>query len=422
MKPDPRRALTQQTYALVLAGGRGSRLRQLTDHRAKPAVPFAGTMRIIDFALGNCVNSGLRRIGVLTQYKAQSLIRHVERSWGFLEASLGEYVDIVPAQQRRDERWYTGTADAVYQNLNILGESRPRYVMVLGGDHVYKMDYGVMLAEHVERGADMSVACLQVPLAEASDFGVMAVDAHDRVIGFDEKPAHPKPLPGQSDKALASMGIYAFDADFLVEQLELDAADPASSHDFGKDLIPRLVHTAHVHAHRFENSCINMVGDRPYWRDVGTLDAYWEANLDLTHVVPELNLYDAAWPMLGRQPHRPPAKFVFDDADRRGIAVDSLVSDGCIVSGALVRRSILFHSARVGEGSVVEDCVVLPGAQIGRGVRLKRCIVDKRCVLPDGLCIGDDLELDREHFNVTERGVVLISPDMLGQSGWLETR
>jgi glucose-1-phosphate adenylyltransferase len=413
MRPDPRRALTQQTYALVLAGGRGSRLAQLTDHRAKPALPFAGTMRIIDFALGNCVNSGLRRIGVLTQYKAQSLIRHIERSWGFLEASLGEYVDIVPAQQQRDERWYTGTADAVYQNLDILRESRPKYVVVLGGDHVYKMDYGAMLAEHVECGADMSVACLQVSLADASEFGVMTVDRRDRIVAFDEKPAHPKSLPDQPGRALASMGIYAFDADFLVDQLERDAADTASSHDFGKDLIPRLVRNANVHAHRFENSCVNMVGDRPYWRDVGTLDAYWEANLDLTKVVPELNLYDEAWPMLGRQPHRPPAKFVFDDTGCRGIAVDSLVSDGCIVSGALVRRSILFHSARVGEGSVVEDSVVLPGAHIGRDVRLKRAIVDKQCVLPDGFQAGVDPKADRARFNVTERGVVLITPEML---------
>ena len=417
MKTDRRRAITQQTYALVLAGGRGSRLHQLTDHRAKPAVHFAGTMRIIDFALGNCVNSGLRRIGVLTQYKAQSLIRHVERSWGFLESSLGEYVDIVPAQQRRDERWYTGTADAVYQNLDILRESRPAYVVVLGGDHVYKMDYGVMLAEHVERGADMSVACLQVPLAEASEFGVMTVDAHDRVIAFDEKPARPKPLPDVPDRALASMGIYVFNADFLVEQLERDAADPESSHDFGKDIIPRLVRTARVQAHRFESSCVNMVGDRPYWRDVGTLDAYWEANLDLTHVVPELNLYDEAWPMLGRQPHRPPAKFVFDDAGRRGIAVDSLVSDGCIVSGALVRRSILFYNARVGEGSTVEDSVVLPGVHIGCNVRIRRAIIDRQFVLPDVLRIGFDEAHDRERFNVTERGIVLVTPEMLAGTG-----
>ncbi len=413
MNTDPMRAITQHTYALVLAGGRGSRLRQLTDHRAKPAVHFAGTMRIIDFALGNCVNSGLRRIGVLTQYKAQSLIRHVERSWGFLESSLGEYVDIVPAQQRRDERWYTGTADAVYQNLDILRESRPQYVVVLGGDHIYKMDYGVLLAEHVERGADMSVACLEMPLADASEFGIMTVDGEGRIVGFDEKPAHPKALPDKPGRALASMGIYAFNADFLVEQLERDAADPNSSHDFGKDMIPRLVHSARVFAHRFEDSCVNMVGDQPYWRDVGTLDAYWEANLDLTKVVPELNLYDEAWPMLGRQPHRPPAKFVFDDTGRRGIAIDSLVSDGCIVSGALVRRSILFYGSRAGEGSVVEDSVVLPNVSIGRRVTLRRTIVDKQCVLPDGFQAGVDPVGDRRRFNVTERGVVLITPEML---------
>jgi glucose-1-phosphate adenylyltransferase len=413
MHSDPMRAITSSTYALVLAGGRGSRLRQLTDHRAKPAVPFAGTMRIIDFALGNCVNSGLRRIGVLTQYKAQSLIRHVERSWGFLEASLGEYVDIVPAQQRQNERWYTGTADAVYQNLDILRESRPKYVVVLGGDHVYKMDYGVLLTEHVERGADMSVACLEVPLADASEFGVMTVDSGQRVVAFDEKPAHAKPLPDKPDRVLASMGIYAFNADFLVEQLELDAADPCSSHDFGKDLIPRLVHVAKVYAHRFADSCVNMVGDRPYWRDVGTLDAFWEANLDLTHVEPELNLYDEGWPMLGRQPHRPPAKFVLDDVGRRGTAVDSLVSDGCIVSGALVRRSILFYGARVAEGSDIEDSVVLPDVWIGRNVVLRRAIVDKGCVLPDGLQVGLDPVQDRERFHMTERGVVLITREML---------
>jgi glucose-1-phosphate adenylyltransferase len=415
MTVDPRRSVVHQTYALVLAGGRGSRLRQLTDHRAKPAVPFAGTMRIVDFVLGNCVNSGLRRIGVLTQYKAQSLIRHVERSWGFLEASLGEYVDILPAQQQRDERWYTGTADAVHQNIDVLRESQPRHVIVLGGDHVYKMDYGVMLAEHVARGAEVSVACLQVPLAEARHFGVMTVDDADRVVGFIEKPEHPEPSPGTPGHVLASMGIYVFDADFLVEQLERDAADPASSHDFGKDLIPALVRASRVHAHRFERSCVNMVGDRPYWRDVGTLDAYWEANLDLTHVVPELNLYDADWPMLGRQAHRPPAKFVFDDAGRRGVAVDSLVSGGCIVSGATVRRSILFDGTRVGEGSLVEDSVVLPQVLIGRDVRLRRAIVDKRCVLPDGLRAGHDAEADRARFYLTERGIVLITPEMLGR-------
>jgi len=413
MYTDPKRDITQHTYALVLAGGRGSRLRQLTDHRAKPAVHFAGTMRIIDFALGNCVNSGLRRIGVLTQYKAQSLIRHIERSWGFLEASLGEYVDIVPAQQRLDQTWYTGTANAVFQNLDILRESRPKYVMVLGGDHVYKMDYGLMLAQHVERGAQTSVACLEVPVAEASEFGVMTVDTEEHVIAFDEKPAVPPSLPGKAGRALVSMGIYCFDADFLVQQLELDAADLSSSHDFGKDIIPRLVKQSRVHAHRFQDSCVNMVGDRPYWRDVGTIDAYWEANLDLTKVLPELNLYDEAWPMLGRQPHRPPAKFVFDYADKSGYAVDSLISDGCIVSGAEVRRSILFFGTRVSERSRVEDSLVLPGVQVGRNVTLRRCIVDKLCVLPDGFQAGVDLEHDRARFNVTERGVVLITPEML---------
>jgi len=302
----------------------------------------------------------------------------------------------------------------VYQNLDILRESRPKYVVVLGGDHVYKMDYGVLLADHVQRGADMSVACLEVPLAEACEFGVMTIDGEQRIRAFDEKPANPKSMPDKPDRALASMGIYAFNADFLVDQLERDAADPNSSHDFGKDLIPRLVHSARVFAHRFEDSCVNMVGDRPYWRDVGTLDAYWEANLDLTHVEPELNLYDQAWPMLGRQPHRPPAKFVFDDAGRRGCAVDALVSDGCIVSGALIRRSILFYSTRVAEGSRIEDSVVLPNASIGRNVTLRRVIVDKGCVLPDGLQAGLDPEQDRKRFNVTERGIVLITPEMLG--------
>ena len=413
MNNDPMRDITQHTYTLVLAGGRGSRLHELTDHRAKPAVHFAGTMRIIDFALGNCVNSGLRRIAVLTHYKAQSLIRHIERSWGFLEASLGEYVDIVPAQQRLDQTWYTGTANAVYQNLDILREARPRYVMVLGGDHVYKMDYGVMLSQHVERGAKVSVACLEVPLGEATEFGVMTVNEQEHVIAFDEKPAAPHALPDKPGMALASMGIYCFDADFLMQQLEVDAALVRSSHDFGKDIIPRLVKQSRVHAHRFQDSCVNMVGDRAYWRDVGTIDAYWEANLDLTHIVPELNLYDEAWPMLGRQPHRPPAKFVFDDGGRRGFAMDSLISDGCIVSGAEVRRSVLFFGARAGEGTRITDSLVLPGVQVGRNVSLRKCIVDKLCVLPDGFQAGIDLEHDRARFRVTDRGVMLITPEML---------
>jgi glucose-1-phosphate adenylyltransferase len=414
MNIDSRRGLTRNTYTLVLAGGRGSRLRQLTDHRAKPAVPFAGTMRIIDFALGNCVNSGLRRIGVLTQYKAQTLIRHVERSWGFLEASLGEFVDIVPAQQQTGERWYSGTANAVFQNLDLVREARSDHIVVLAGDHVYKMDYSAMLAEHVDKGADLSVACLEMPLEDASDFGVMAVDADQRIVAFQEKPAHPQPIPGRPDRALVSMGIYTFNTDFMLDLLERDALDLQSSHDFGRDIIPGVLDSSRVFAHRFEDSCVNMVGGRPYWRDVGTLDAYWEANLDLTRVVPELNLYDESWPVLGRQPTRPPAKFVFDDAGRRGMAVDSLVSGGCIVSGGTVRRSILFNGVKVADASLVEDSVVLPNVSIGRGVTLRRTIVDKRCVVPDGFTAGVDPVQDRARFHVTERGICLITPQMLG--------
>lgn len=408
--------LAQQTFAVVLAGGRGSRLKQLTDFRAKPAVPFAGKLKIIDFALSNCINSGIRRVAVLTQYRAQSLIRHIERGWGFLEISLGEFIDVVPAQQQQGETWYRGTADAVFQNLDLLRESRARLVLVLAGDHVYKMDYALMLTEHMRRGAAVSVACTEAPLESASEFGVMAVDAGQRVVEFAEKPARPAPMPGRPTHALVSMGIYLFDAELLVAELQRDALDDTSSHDFGRDLIPRLVAQGRVHAHRFADSCVNMVGDVPYWRDVGTLDAYYEANMDLTHVVPELNLYDDAWPILSLQKQLPPAKFVFDDHDRRGMAVSSLVSSGCIVSGATVRRSVLFSKVRVGDGSLVEDSLVLPDVVVGRGVRLRRCIVDKHCRLPDGFVAGFDAAADAARFHVTPRGVTLISLDMLGQS------
>jgi glucose-1-phosphate adenylyltransferase len=408
--------LTKRSFAFVLAGGRGTRLQQLTDWRAKPAVPFAGKLKIIDFTLSNCVNSGIRRIAVLTQYKAQSLIRHIERGWGFLAASLGEYIDVVPAQQRVDENWYSGTADAVYQNLNILCDSDAEHVLILAGDHVYKMDYEVMLAEHVANGADVTVACVEVPLADAVNFGVIAVDDDGRVVVFDEKPPRPRPLPGAPDRALASMGVYVFDTAFLCAQLERDAAEVHSSHDFGKDVIPRLVDGHRVMAHRFTDSCVNMVGERPYWRDVGTVDAYWEANIDLTHVVPELNLYDDQWPILSLQPQLPPAKFVFDDEVRRGTALDSLVSSGCIVSGATVRRSILFAKVRVGDQSLIEDSVVLPDVVIGMNVVLRRVVVDKHCVLPDGFKSGVYPAEDRARFHVTERGITLITPEMLGQS------
>jgi glucose-1-phosphate adenylyltransferase len=405
--------LTQHALAFVLAGGRGSRLLQLTNWRAKPAVPFAGKFKIIDFALSNCVNSGVRHIAVLTQYKAQSLIRHVERGWGFLAVNLGEYVDVVPAQQRTGENWYRGTADAVYQNLDMLRDAQAQYVLILAGDHVYKMDYSVMLADHAARNAAVTIGCIDVPLADAVNFGVMRVDGDGRVVEFEEKPLRPQPLPGAPDRALASMGIYVFDAAVLCDALARDANDLESSHDFGKDVIPRLLRGQAVWAHRYADSCVNMVGERPYWRDVGTIDAYWEANIDLTRVVPELNLYDDAWPILSLQAQLPPAKFVFDDDARRGTAVDALVASGCIVSGAAVRRSILFTNVRVGEHSLIEDSLVLPDARIGRGVTLRRAIVDKRCVLPDGFKAGLHPDEDRARFHVTERGIVLITPEML---------
>jgi glucose-1-phosphate adenylyltransferase len=415
----PRTHLTQltlRTYAIVLAGGRGTRLHQLTDWRAKPAVPFAGKLKIIDFPLSNCVNSGIRRIGVLTQYKSQSLIRHIERGWGFLAGALGEFVDVVPAQQQLGERWYSGTANAVWQNLGMIQRERPDYVLVLGGDHVYKMDYAVMLDEHVGRRALLSVACIEVPLEDARELGVMQVDADEYVRGFAEKPAQPAPIPDRATHALASMGIYLFDTEVLIEHLTRDAADPASTHDFGADIIPAAIARHPVHAHRFSRSCVNMVGDRPYWRDVGTVDAYWEANIDLTQVVPELNLYDDSWPILSLQPQLPPAKFVFDDPGRRGMAVDSLVSGGCIVSGATVRRSVLFYKVRVEDGALVEESVVLPYVVVGRRARLRRTVVDKYCRLPDGFEAGLDPRADRARgFYVTERGITLITPEMLGQ-------
>jgi glucose-1-phosphate adenylyltransferase len=417
--PLPRNHLTQRTYAVVLAGGRGSRLQQLTDGRAKPAVPFAGQLKIIDFALSNCVNSGIRRIGVLTQYKAQSLIRHIERGWGFLSHSLGEFIDIAPAQQQHGQGWYSGTADAVWQNLGLVREARPEHVLVLGGDHIYKMDYSVLLAEHVERRAELTVACVEVPLQHACDFGVMAVDEADRVVAFDEKPRHPVGLPARPTHALASMGVYLFDAGFLYDQLTRDAAAADSTHDFGRDLIPRAIGHHRVHAHRFARSSVNTVDGEPYWRDVGTVDAYWEANMDLTRVLPELNLYDDGWPVLSQIPQLPPAKFVFDEPEgRRGYAVDSLVASGCVVSGAVVRRSVLFCKVRVEEGSVVEDSLVLPDVTVGRGARLARAIVDKRCRLPDGFHAGVDRAADLARgFHVTESGVTLVTPRMLAQCG-----
>ena len=407
--------LTRNSMAIILAGGRGSRLRQLTDWRAKPAVPFGGKFRIIDFPLSNCVNSGIRRIGVATQYKSQSLISHIQHGWGFLDGRFEEFVELLPAQQRIEETWYQGTADAVYQNIDILRVYNPDHVLILGGDHVYKMDYSKLLAWHVEKSADMTVACVGVPVGEATGFGVMGVDEDWRVISFDEKPADPASMPGQPGHALANMGVYVFNAQFLFEQVIRDHDDPHSSHDFGKDVIPHLVPRGRVFAHRFADSCVNMVSGVPYWRDVGTVDAYWEANLDLTHVTPDLNLYDKDWPIWTHQEQLPPAKFVFDDEDRRGQALDSMVSGGCIISGATVRRSLLFSNVQVRSYSSIEDSVILPNVDIGRHVRLRRVVVDKSCIIPPGLVVGFDPLEDQKRFYVTDNGVTLITPEMLGQ-------
>ena len=407
--------LTREAFALVLAGGRGSRLKQLTDWRSKPAVPFAGKFRIIDFTLSNCVNSGVRRIGVATQYKSQSLIHHLQRGWSFLDGRLNEFVDLLPAQQQMGEEWYRGTADAVFQNLDMLRRNHPKYVLVLSGDHVYKMDYGRMLAFHVAEQADLTVACMEVPREEASAFGVMGVGEDWRVTRFDEKPADPAPVPGKPGRALVSMGVYVFNAGFLFEQVARDRDDPNSSHDFGKDVIPHIVQRYRVFAHDFSESCVGCEEGEPYWRDVGTLDAYWEANMDIIRVTPELNLYDDSWPIWTYQEQLPPAKFVFDDEDRRGMAIDSMVSGDCIISGAAVRRSLLFSSVRVEDRSSIEDSVVLPKVRIGRNVVIRRAIIDKRCRIPDGARIGVDREADARRFHVTEKGITLVTPEMLGQ-------
>ncbi len=414
---DPRHVshLTKSTFAMVLAGGRGSRLKQLTDWRAKPAVPFGGKFRIIDFTLSNCVNSGIRRIGVATQYKAHSLIQHLQRGWSFLDGRFHEFIELLPAQQQIEEAWYQGTADAVFQNLDIIRRNRPEYVLILSGDHIYKMDYGRLLAGHVAKQADLTVACLEVPLDEARAFGVMGVNDDWRVTSFLEKPENPPPTPGRTDEALASMGIYVFNAEFLYEQLIRDADDPRSTHDFGKDIIPHIMPRYRVFAQPFADSCVGMTGTVPYWRDVGTIDAFWEANMELTKVLPELNMYDTEWPIWTHQAQLPPAKFVFDDDARRGMAVDSMVSGGDVISGAVVRRSLLFSNVRVNSYSLVEDSVILPDVNIGRRATLKKVVMDKNCRIPEGMVVGVNPEEDRRRFYVTEKGVTLITPEMLGQ-------
>jgi glucose-1-phosphate adenylyltransferase len=407
--------LARDAMAFVLAGGRGSRLQELTDRRVKPAVFFGGKSRIIDFALSNALNSGIRRIGVATQYKAHSLIRHLTRGWSFLRAERNESFDILPASQRvSEEAWYRGTADAVFQNIDIIEAYRTRFVIVLAGDHVYKMDYELMLQQHVDSGAQVTVGCLEVPRMEATGFGVMQVDAQDRILSFVEKPADPPAIPGRPDTALASMGIYVFDTAFLFDQLRRDAADPASSRDFGKDLIPHIVAGGKAVAHRFSASCVRSRQEaEAYWRDVGTVDAYWEANIDLTQVQPPLDLYDSEWPIWTYSELTPPAKFVHDEDDRRGGATSSLVSGGCIVSGGTLWRSLLFTGVTTHSWSQVREAVVLPYADIGRHARLSRVVVDRGVRIPEGLVVGEDPELDARRFRRTERGVCLITQAMI---------
>lgn len=405
--------LTRETLALILAGGRGSRLKQLTLWRAKPATPFGGKYRIIDFPLSNCINSGIRRVCVLTQYKAHSLIQHIQRGWGFLRGEFGEFVELLPAQQRIDETsWYKGTADAVYQNLDIIRSHAPEFVLILAGDHIYKMDYGPMVAHHVESKAEVTVGSVEVSHERAREFGVLTVNEHNEVIRFTEKPQEPEVLPGKEGMVLASMGIYVFNTQFLYDQLIEDAENPDSHHDFGKDLLPRLLGRHQVVTYPFNDV---QTKTQSYWRDVGTVDAFWESNMELVGVDPELNLYDEHWPIWTYQEQLPPAKFVFDDDGRRGMAVDSMIAEGCIISGGYVNHSLLFPQVQVHSFVQLRDAVVLPEVDIGRYCHLSKIIIDRGCVIPPGTVVGENSQEDARRFYRTEKGVVLITREMLGQ-------
>jgi len=417
--PDNRRAgpLARDTMAYVLAGGRGSRLMEMTDTRAKPAVFFGGKTRIIDFALSNAINSGIRRIGVATQYKAHSLIRHLQHGWNFLRPGRNESFDILPASQRVSEtQWYEGTADAVYQNIDIIEDYAPRYIVILAGDHIYKMDYEIMLQQHVDSGADVTVGCLEVPRMEAVAFGVMHVDENYKITDFVEKPADPPAIPGRPDTALASMGIYVFETNFLMDQLRRDAADPNSNRDFGKDIIPHIVKHGSAYAHRFSASVVRSAAEpdtEAYWRDVGTVDAYWRANIDLTDIIPPLDIYDRDWPIWTYAEIVPPAKFVHDEEGRRGMAVSSLVSGDCIISGGMLNRSLLFTGVRQSSYSRLDHAVVLPQCHIGRHARISNVVIDRGVHIPDGLVIGEDPELDARRFRRTESGICLVTKPMI---------
>ena len=408
-------AALSQTLAVILAGGRGSRLKHLTDKRSKPAVPIAGKFKIIDFPLSNCLNSGIRRIGVATQYRSHTLNQHVQRGWNFLRSDFHEFIELWPAQQQTKEQiWYQGTADAVYQNLSIIGDVNPKYIVVLAGDHVYKQDYSIMLHNHIAAGAGITVGCIEVDRKDAMAFGVMAVDEELNIVSFVEKPSDPPTISGKPDRSLASMGIYIFNADLLAGELKEDARDYASSHDFGKDIIPDSIGKHKIIAHPFEMSCIKTPGyDEPYWRDVGTLMAYWEANIDLTKLEPKLDLYDESWPIRTVHYQRPAAKFNYNYEERIGTALNSVVSAGCIVSGSTVEQSILFNNVRVNSYSYVKECVILPRGDVGRHCRLSRCIIDSDCQIPPNTVVGEDPELDAKRFYRSEDGIIVITPEML---------
>lgn len=407
--------LSRQTMAFVLAGGRGSRLKELTEKRAKPAVYFGGKTRIIDFALSNAMNSGIRRMSVATQYKAHSLIRHLQRGWSFFRQERNESLDILPASQRVSEgQWYLGTADAVTQNIDIIESYGPKYMLILAGDHIYKQDYALMLEQHVASGADVTVGCIEVPRDEATGFGVMKVDENDRILDFVEKPANPPAMPGRPDIALASMGIYVFETEFMFELLRADAANEGSSHDFGHDIIPALVKAGKAYAHPFSRSCVMSGRERePYWRDVGTVDAFWQANIDLTDFQPELDLFDHDWPIWTYSEITPPAKFIHNEEGRRGMAVSSMVSGGCIISGSRLERCLLFTGVRSNSYAELNGVVALPYAEIGRGAKLTNAVIDRGVNIPPGLVVGEDPELDAKRFRRSEKGICLITQPMI---------
>lgn len=409
------RQLPLKSVALVLAGGRGSRLKDITNKRAKPAVHFGGKFRIIDFAMSNCINSGIRRIGVITQYHSHSLVKHLQRGWSFLTSEMNEFVDLLPAQQRSDrEEWYSGTADAVFQNMDIIRRYDAKYVIILAGDHIYKMDYSKMLIDHLEKGAKVSVACIPVPRSEASEFGVMAVDEHHKIIDFLEKPSDPPSMPNDETRSLASMGIYIFNAEYLFELLEEDRVTEGSNHDFGKDLIPKATRQGFAYAHPFTLSCVSSSPtNEPYWRDVGTLEAYWKANLDLASVTPELDIYDKAWPIRTYVESLPPAKFVQDRSGSHGMTLNSLVAGGCIVSGSVVSNSVLYSRVRVNSFCTIESSVIMPESNIGRSSRLRNCIIDRGCILPEGTIIGENADDDSRRFHRSENGIVLVTKEMI---------